>query len=90
VCDVTFYAYDGSENQVGDGGEPIYVFGVHRLIDWPWRPTLAADIEAHYDAWLASAIAEEASRSAAETTPEERNAADIAYLAMMTGVSLDE
>lgn len=85
-CDITFYVYDGTEDAADGEGKPVYVFSVYRLEGWPWRPTLAEDVEAHYDAWIAAA--KEAEASAPQPTPEERNAADIAYLAMMTGVDL--
>lgn len=55
LCDISFYAYDGTQDYTDDKGKVIYVYDVYRLSSWRWRETLEADIETHYEDWKEAA-----------------------------------
>lgn len=83
-CDITFFA-NVTWNEAHDECE----YDVARLMQRPYRPTLAADIEAHYEAWLAAAVAEEAHNSQTQTTDAQRlEALESAMLELILGGSV--
>ena len=72
LCDkVEQIVADNSDD--GSDAANMYRFDLH-LLHWPWRETLAVDVAANFEAWVALAEREEAAAAQAPATANERMA----------------